>query len=329
MKRLNCLIPDKLSGISFYRGVRPLTLLSKKHNFFLDFEENISWGSLSVANGVFMQLPVGRGLLKICELAKAMKTPTLLDFDDYLFGIPDWNPAKRIYRHDVLEDLKMTISNSDYVSVTTAFLAEELSKFNSNITIIPNAFDDELFGFEKIQSKNKTIAWRGSATHIEDLKSIIPAIQDIQNSKQFLDWSWYFIGKDAQVMKKQIPSAKIIDQMGLLNYFSYIKELNPAIQIVPLVDHPFNRAKSNIAWLEATYSGAVTVAPEYLEEFNRPGVVRYRDVEHFKQLMIELMQNPESLGEYFNKSYEYIKENLLLSKVNDQRAKLILDKILI
>lgn len=330
MKRLNCLIPDKLNAVSFYRGVGPLSRLTKNssNELFLDFENNMNWGTIAIASALFMILPIGKGLFKISELAKRCSTPTWLDFDDNLFSIPKWNPACVTYTHDVQKDLKATISICDWVSVTTPELANVISEYNKNVVVIPNALDEQLLGFEYSPGKNKIINWRGGNTHSEDLKSILGVIKNIQATKNFMDWTWSFLGPNSEIAKKTLPSAKVIDRLGLVEYFETIKEMSPMLQIVPLVDHPFNRSKSNIAWIEGTWSGAVTIAPHYLEEFQKPGVVHYSSPEQLEEILQDFMKHPEKLEALYSLSFNYIKEHLLLSKVNLQREKLLYEKVL-
>jgi hypothetical protein len=81
---------------------------------------------------------------------------------------------------------------------------------------------------------------------------------------------------------------------------------------VPLVDNEFNRAKSNIAWLEGTWAGAKTIASD-LPEFNKPGVTVYKPG--------ELPRNnftPDS-----EISWDYISKNLTLDLINASREHIL------
>jgi len=93
--------------------------------------------------------------------------------------------------------------------------------------------------------------------------------------------------------------------------------------IYTLSDTPFNRAKSNISWIEATYAGSSVIAPEFLPEFaNMPGVITYNE------LMDSVFENVKdfnkSLAITNDLSWRYIKENLLLSQVNNLRYQSLL-----
>jgi glycosyltransferase involved in cell wall biosynthesis len=318
--RINCLIGDSLNGVSFYRALRPLSQLD---GIFVENEKNINWGTLSLSDMVFMSMPYTEEITHIINLAKKTKTPVWADFDDDPFNIPEWNPVKKAYNSQTLKTVKKIASSVDVITVTTQALYDLFKEYNDNIIIIPNAFDDLMFDLEPCPSSNKIINWRGSMTHLQDLRTVLPKIKEIQEEKNFMDWTWNFIGRDATVVKKEIPAAKVWDFIGLIQYFNHIRELNPILQIVPLVDHTFNHSKSNIAWLEGIYSGAVTVAPSCFEEFNRPGVVRYKDTDDFKKVITELMANPEAIKQIYMEGYNYIKEHLLLSNVNKMRIDLL------
>jgi hypothetical protein len=111
--------------------------------------------------------------------------------------------------------------------------------------------------------------------------------------------------------------------MHIIDYFKFFSELNPNIFIYTLKDTPFNRAKSNISWIEATYAGASVIAPEFLPEFaNMPGVITYNE------LMDSVFENVKDLNKGLaitnDLSWKYISQNLLLSQVNNQRYQSLL-----
>lgn len=110
--------------------------------------------------------------------------------------------------------------------------------------------------------------------------------------------------------------------MDIIDYFRNIKTLRPSIQIVPLENIMFNYNKSNIAWIEGTYAGAVTIAPN-LPEFNKPGVLTYNSPKEFKSILEGCLKGDYDLRSLYDSSYIYIKENLLLSKVNNLRKEVI------
>ena len=61
------------------------------------------------------------------------------------------------------------------------------------------------------------------------------------------------------------------------------------LAVVPLKDNLFNHAKSNLAWIEATCAGAMTLAPDW-PEWRRPGVSNYESPLNFKKLLRERLE---------------------------------------
>lgn len=322
--RIHCLIPNSTDATSLYRAVGPLSKLKDHIDCEFGFNSNISWDTLAWADILFIQRPWGTPFFKACEIAVNNGVPIWIDYDDYLLDVPHYNPHKKHFsnHYDQQQMIKM-IEMATCITVTTKKLKDKFSAHNENVFIIPNAIDDYTFDFDYAPSKNKLINWRGSQTHSEDLKSIIEEIKRIQDDKIILDWKFNFIGKDAENLKSK--GIRYIYQSPLdpIEYFHYIKELNPAIQLIPLMDNEFNQAKSNIGWLEGIFAGAVGIAPKQLIEFNVPGCFLYETPEEFYLILKEATKDISILEDFYKKGYEFVKENLILSKINFLRKQVI------
>ena len=110
-----------------------------------------------------------------------------------------------------------------------------------------------------------------------------------------------------------------------IDYHQFIRKIFPAICIVPLVNNAFNQAKSNIAWIEATSAGAVTLAPD-MPEWRRPGVVLYNDADTFRDRLLKLIAvGNEGRAKVWNASRRWIEKNLTLATVNELRRDVIED----
>jgi hypothetical protein len=110
--------------------------------------------------------------------------------------------------------------------------------------------------------------------------------------------------------------------MHIVDYLKFFKNLNPNIFIYTLQDNPFNAAKSNISWIEATYAGAAFIGPEFLPEFVQSGIINYN--KSMSVTFENVKENYKSLEIVNNLSWDYILKNLLLSSVNNLRYQSIL-----
>ena len=339
--------PPKTDAVSFYRSVGVLPYI-REIEYTVLFEP-ISWNVLIEHDIIFINRPFGGNFLKAIEVIRKNNKKLWLDYDDNFFCIPETNPAYSSYQNSKdQEDYKSILDSANIVSVSTKSLGNYLkstTSFTKPLTI-PNAFNDYIFTLEENRSQNRIVNWRGSNTHNSDFKTIINEFISIQN--KYRDWSFTFLGKLGYHLKgepvkvkgkdgkeevlpnpfknyvNQIYSGNIypIDEMDIIDYFLYLKQLAPQIQIVPLENRIFNINKSNIAWIEGTYSGAVTIAPN-VEEFRKPGVLLYNTPSEFHYLLESCIKGDIDLQDNYKASFDYIQENLMLSKVNNIRKQVI------
>lgn len=317
------LIPNVSDATSFWRASGVISKIRHIANFDFLPETNVSWNTLTWADIAFLQRPFGEAFYKACNIIKNNNIPLWVDFDDYLIDVPEWNPFATYFKNekDKNEMIEM-VEMADCITVTTEFLKTKYLKHNKNVYVIPNAFNDYVFKFDYSYTGKNNITWRGSNTHLEDLRSIIEPLRELQNGNVLDKWIINTIGEDAKIFKGLIryKNHPVIDP---IEYFYFIKKLNSTIQLVPLVNIDFNKAKSNIAWIEGIYSGAICISPSYLDEFKRPGVLQYNTKEEFKSIMKDCIDNKIDMGKIYKEGYEYIKENLLLSKINHLRKDVI------
>jgi hypothetical protein len=107
-------------------------------------------------------------------------------------------------------------------------------------------------------------------------------------------------------------------QKTCANYLARLSQIAPRYGIVPLTDNAFNRSKSNIAWLEMTWAGAVCLVPHW-PEFDHPGAMTYEPGEFLAKLE-SLVSMPEDLLLLVRKeAWKWIQANATLASVNDYR----------
>jgi hypothetical protein len=314
--------PMPMSAVSYYRSIGVLSYLPKLNNKIkINIPEQISWSSLIGTDIFYMERPQYEKDLQAMCMAKDFNVKVWVDYDDLLHEIPKYNPAYTPYKNsNLLQNIETVFKTADIITVSTQSIKEYYSKkFNlNNIHIIPNAHNDYQYPFNIVTDTVTSINWRGSNTHRHDLLSVKDAL--INTSKTSDGWAYTFIGNDTWFVSDEIKNCFTFGEMDIIDYFKFTKELKSAIQIVPLVDNEFNRAKSNIGWLEGTYSGSVTIAPDLIE-FKYPGIVNY--VDNFVYKLEKAIKSKEYRKEKYLESYEYIKNNLLLSQINNQRLNII------
>jgi hypothetical protein len=104
-------------------------------------------------------------------------------------------------------------------------------------------------------------------------------------------------------------------------FFLTMAQINAAIQIVTLSDSPFNRSKSNIAYLESSMCGSVCLTPDF-QEWLQPGCINYTSTTDFEAKLNTLIED-NNRGAHCLQAQEHIRSNLLLSKINKLRIESI------
>ena len=115
-----------------------------------------------------------------------------------------------------------------------------------------------------------------------------------------------------------LPIKMYFGEMDIIAYHKFLLKNNSAIMHIPLVFNEFNMSKSNCAWIEGTFSGAACVAPA-MPEFDRPGIAQYTDQASYKYQLQKLIESKSYRESQYKKSFDFISENLMLSKVNKLR----------
>ncbi len=355
MFNLMCLLPEKKDATSFYRGVGPMeTLRRKVPSLHISIETEVYWCSLKAADAVFMQRPALDHHVVIANMAQRHRKPIWIDYDDNLFCVPFNNPTHRLYSNDeVQNNVVALVAKADVVTVSTPAIQQALVDILARvaaapqrdtghkldpkkIVVVPNAYDLEVLApltdDMKAPNQQKLVSWRGSATHDKDLMEYTAPIKNVIT--KHLDWCYNFIGAPFWWTIEQLDSIPKIRPNNIMltptidtiEYFEFLRCALPALMIVPLEDTPFNHGKSNIAWLEATHAGAVTLAPSW-PEWQKPGVINYTDTASFERQLDKFVRGEYDGTKLWRESRNYIAKNLTLPKVNEIRAK-VLDQIM-
>lgn len=264
----------------------------------------------------------------IIDWAKELGLGVITDYDDDLFNVePDNEKAYPAFANPQHQNhVRNILSKADLVTVTTEGLKRSYARYNNNIAVIPNAFNDAIFDENSIKRSNKKVVlWRGGESHRLEINEFAPEI--IRVMQKFPEWKFVMMGAPqvSYTIQRKMDSKQcaVIPAMDLIKYFYYMNNvLTPAVTIVPLRDNVFNAAKSNIAWQETTWSGGTCVLPNQYQWKDLPAHI-YSDVATFGEQMEEAIVTATTKGaELFENSVCELKKNWLLSEVNKNRAEI-------
>lgn len=199
MSKINVLvIPSDKSGVGKYRSVDPHVILQNQYpdDFHVDilFEVPMNdmnfWKKYQIVH--FHRVIAGdyENTPRFLETLKSMGIVTIMDLDDY------WLPGREHPIHDLIvtnkihEKIMANLRHAQYVMTTTPVFASEISKFNKNVVVFPNAINakEPQFNEPTLPSDKLRFGWLGGSSHLHDLmllEGIFTRMHQYRDNSQF------------------------------------------------------------------------------------------------------------------------------------------------
>ena len=310
----------------------------RKHGFKVKVV-NLSEFELTQAQNashiIIYRSPISPELLRLCHLAKDYGKPIFFDIDDLVFdtlytdqlsytkGLP--HHEKENYDANV-RNYGYMLENCDGAITSTNQLQKELKKYQSKVLLNRNLASDELISisnqflkdYSQVSDVVKIGYFSGSISHNENFELIKPAIKQLLT--KYSNVQLHIVGildipQDMKPFENQIVTHDYVDWDKLPALISEVD-----INLAPLVDSIFNRAKSEIKWIEAALVKVPTVASK-IGAFSdmvidgETGLLATDD-QWFDKLEA-LVLSPELRQNLAESAYRAVLENCTLSKKDE------------
>jgi glycosyltransferase involved in cell wall biosynthesis len=173
-------VPSDRTGVGKFRSVDPHIFLQTQYpdDFHVDIVYDVPMNDLNFFKDyqiVSFHRSISPDFEKSLELIQKLNESgiaTVADIDDY------WMPGKEHPIHDMIvvnkinEKIVANLKAAKYVSTTTPLFADEISKFNKNVVVFPNAINPNESQFKEPtpESDKIRIGWLGGSSHLHDLQ---------------------------------------------------------------------------------------------------------------------------------------------------------------
>ncbi|MDK9699930.1 MAG: glycosyltransferase [bacterium] len=239
----------------------------------------------------------------------------IYELDDHFGAVPETHPEKHII-NNFDECIRGYTPWLDAIVVATEELAGAMSKFGLPVLVIPNQLDEQLWRLNTPLSVRSgevvSIGWMGTPTHAADLEPIIPILLALY--EKYRDRiEFRFFGFLPRRLENH-PAMKYQGEI-IINYDRFVEHFlanAPDIAIAPLLDNPFNRAKSDIKYLEYAAAGCVGIyadLPPYRSTVNhrKTGLlVNSEDVSGWENAIVELLENTSLRNQIAYNAREFV-----------------------
>ncbi len=274
--------------------------------------------------------------LELARLLKKQGKKIVMDNDDTYkdkgaVKLNTWFNEERVKRGlgEVNKIVDAFIIEADLITTTTEFLAEEYRKLNKNVVVLPNYIDPFYFD-EPLRNETDIvrIGITGSLGMSSDLDVLSPIIKHYEHDPRV---KVVFFSLPANRESNPMLTKAYEHEFNFLDsvevewhplvdanvYYDKINSLKLDIMIIPRADNNFNRAKSNLKFLESSMFEIPCIAQGF-EDGKSPYQVNPEDAKHMvivtdnSQWIPEiekLINDKELRREMGRKAREYVVEN--------------------
>lgn len=241
----------KYGGVGWYRIINPLEKIGatvKRSGYLLEGPKTAL--ELKKLGDIWVTKPMDSMdvLIELFTDRDITDCKLVLDLDDDPFNLNKEHPSYQSFI-DRKPQYEYVIKNANHIIVSNENIAKVIKHLNNKITVIPNGIDENIW---KVKRKNRKdgiikIGWFGSASHMVDLPIILPAIEALEEKYPNVEFhlAGMVLDEIQEGRRFHHPPTK-----GYEEYPQWLADMDLDIAIAPLLNTKFNRAKSNIKWLE-------------------------------------------------------------------------------
>ena len=172
-------VPSDRTGVSYFRSTNPHIALENNYpdEFHIDVDyepqiDNDEW--LKQYDIIHYHRTIGdyNQMAALNQKLKNLGIISIMDLDDY-WDVGTHHPAYHIVKnHELDKKILNNIRTAENVTTTTSIFAEEISRYNKNVFILPNAVDptEKQFTPKLEPSDRIRIGWLGGSSHLKDLE---------------------------------------------------------------------------------------------------------------------------------------------------------------
>jgi glycosyltransferase involved in cell wall biosynthesis len=191
-------VPSDRTGVGKFRSVDPHIFLQNQYpdDFHVDIIYDIPMNDLNFFKDyqiVSFHRSISPDFEKSQEVIQKLNElgiVTVADIDDY------WMPGKEHPIHDMIvvnkinEKIVANLKAAKYVSTTTPLFADEISKFNKNVVVFPNAINPNEPQFKEPtpESDRIRVGWLGGSSHLHDLQLLDQSFSKLTNLSDKLQY---------------------------------------------------------------------------------------------------------------------------------------------
>ncbi|HEY0833604.1 MAG TPA: glycosyltransferase [Azospirillum sp.] len=203
------------------------------------------------------------------------------------------------------------------VQVSTPAIAEFARRFNPHVAVFPNQLA-ALPPRQPARARDEVVLFFGALNRTADAQAILPALNRVLAARPNLRVD---VIHDEGFFQGLATARKTF--RPLCAYDVYRRTLGHSdIAVLPLADTPFNRAKSDLKFLEAAAEGvAVLASPTVYAASIDPGRtgLLFHDAEEFERQLLRLVDDPALRASLADAAHAHVAAHRMLDRHADSQ----------
>jgi len=219
---------------------------------------------------------------KIGMMLKQMGKKVVFDNDD-TYQLDEYHPffnldekgfkQNKIHLNNIINNF---IRNVDLVTCSTEYLAKEYRQLNPNVIVLKNCVDQDDWDEPLRNEGDKVrVGLVGSTAYAHDFEMIRDLLLKLSKDKR-VQLVVFGLPKDdganpktAEVHKKELAFLRELETVehvpwcDMADYFTQLNELRLDMMLIPRRENHFNKAKSNVKFLEAAMCEIPVIASSF------------------------------------------------------------------
>ena len=207
MSKIKVLVlPSDRTGVGKFRSVDPHVMLQNNHgddfHVDIDYDPKINdvnyWKQYDI---VHFHRSIGQDYNiapAIIQNLNNLGIVTIMDLDDYWLPTKEHPVHQLVLQNKLHEKILANMKVAGHVITTTSIFATEISKYNKNVYVLPNAINpnEPQFQAETKSSEKLRFGWLGGSSHLHDLKLLDGTLSTLTQFKD--NFSMYLCGFDTR-----------------------------------------------------------------------------------------------------------------------------------
>lgn len=275
---------------------------------------------------------------RVGRILKSMGKKIVFDNDD-TYKLSDKHPFHMLDENGFEENKRRKnnlidnfILNSDLVTCTTEALKKEYEQINKNVVVLPNCVDP--FDWPETPQRNEgdkvRIGLVGSVAYNHDFEHVKDFIEELNQRDDVQLVLFGLHGEKRQkenrlirrVYRKEFAFWNRIDNLEHVewcefkDYFRVLDDLKLDIMLIPRAERDFNRAKSNVKFLESAMleipviaQGFTTNDSPYDKDLDGNNGILIKDNKDWMKETVRLIEDKELRRQIGKNAKEYVLAN--------------------